>query len=136
MGNIHEKNFEAELQFHTSKSGGPGGQHVNKVNSKVELRFNITLSELLSKKEKAIIARKLKNKINGEGELILVSQEERSQFKNKKIVLERFYSILEEALKPKKERKKTKPTLASRIKRLENKKFKSEKKQNRRPPEL
>jgi ribosome-associated protein len=128
------RNFEPEFSFQTSRSGGPGGQNVNKVNSKVELRFHIGSSNLLSDKEKILIHKNLKNRITIDGELIIVSQEERSQLRNKEIVIERFYTIIEKALKPKKKRVKTKPTLSSKLKRLKKKKIQSTKKQNRQIP--
>lgn len=135
MNSISNRNFEPEFSFQTSRSGGPGGQSVNKVNSKVELRFHIDSSNLLTEEEKVLIHKNLKNRITIDGELIIVSQEERSQLRNKEIVIERFYTILENALKPKKRRIRTKPSLASRLKRLENKRLQSTKKQKRKPPE-
>jgi len=133
---IKERNFLSELSFNTTRSSGPGGQHVNKVSSKVELRFHIDSSVLLSEEEKLLIHKKLKNRVNNEGELILTSQSGRSQVKNKEEVINRFYELLEMALKPRKKRIKTAPPLASRIKRLEEKKRQSEKKENRKPPEI
>ena len=132
--NIIREKFEREILFSASRSSGPGGQHVNKVSTKVELRFHIPNSELLSEEEKAILLHKLKNKINKDGELIIVSQEERSQIKNKEAAIEKFIIILMEALTPIKERKATKPTRASLEKRLEEKRLVSEKKNQRKKP--
>lgn len=114
---------DGEFIFSTSRSGGPGGQNVNKVNTKVELRFNVWESDSLSPEEKSKIERKLKNRINSNGELLIVSQSERTQLRNKKKALEKFYELLALALTEKKKRKKTMPTKASKAKRLEKKKM-------------
>ena len=90
----------AEIHFKASLSSGPGGQHVNKVNTKIELRFNIDDSKVFSDEEKGILKEKLANKINNDCYLVLSSQSERTQLKNKEKVLERFFLILEKALKP------------------------------------
>ncbi|MCD4790284.1 MAG: aminoacyl-tRNA hydrolase [Bacteroidales bacterium] len=121
--------------FTSSRSSGPGGQHVNKVSTKVELRFHIPNSGLLNDEEKDILLIKLKNKINSEGELIIVSQDERSQLKNKEKVIEKFYELLQKALIPPKKRKPTKPTQASKEKRLEKKRIIADKKEKRKPPD-
>jgi ribosome-associated protein len=128
---IRERNFETEFLLSASRSSGPGGQNVNKVSSKIELRFNINTSALLTEEEKIIISQKLTNRINNEGELIIVSQSERSQLQNKELVIERFYILLEESLKPVKKRRATKPSLASKIRRLDHKKILSKKKRDR-----
>lgn len=125
-----------ELKFTASKSSGPGGQNVNKVNTRVELHFNLEDSEVFSPAEKRKIAFKLANRINAVGEIFMASGVERSQWRNKERVIERFFELLEKALTPQKKRVKTKPTQASRIKRLEGKKQLSQKKQMRKRPEL
>lgn len=128
---IRERNLDAEFVLSATRSSGPGGQNVNKVSSKIELRFNLYTSTCLTEEEKNIIAQKLSNRINNEGELIIVSQSERSQLQNKETVIERFYTLLEESLKPVKKRKPTKPSLASKIRRLDHKKMLSKKKRDR-----
>lgn len=115
------RNFESEFVFSTSRSGGPGGQNVNKVNTKVELRINLLTTSLLSESEKDLVFKKLKNKINSENELILVSQSERSQLMNKKVVTERFYELVSKALTIQKKRRPSRPTLTSKLKRLDGK---------------
>ena len=128
---LNDRDFGSELHFSASRSSGPGGQNVNKVNTKVELRFQIASSLLLSDEEKTILLEKLAKKINSEGELILVSQTERSQMKNKEKVIEKFYSLLTRALTPRKKRKPTKPSQASKEERLEEKRKQAEKKERR-----
>jgi ribosome-associated protein len=124
--------FIKELVFTFSRSSGPGGQNVNKVNTRVELRFTVADSSLLSPDEKLLIVKKLHKKINLNGELILVSQSERSQLKNKEKVLSKFHDLISKALKPDKKRIPTAPSYASRESRIVEKKKKSEIKQNRR----
>lgn len=130
---LNNRDFINEFIFSASRSGGPGGQNVNKVSSKIELRFNVKESNLLSIEEKEIILVKLINKINHEGELVLVSQTERSQLANKEKVIEKFYSLISKALTTQKKRKPTKPTKTSKEKRLESKKIIAEKKNSRKP---
>ena len=129
---FRERNFQDEFVFQASRSSGPGGQNVNKVSSKVELRFNIASSALLTDDEKIIIGDKLFNKINKSGELVLIAQTDRSQLKNKEKVIEKFYLLLEKALTPQKKRFKTKPTKASVERRLESKRVQSKLKSDRR----
>ena len=128
-----KRRLETEFVLSASKSSGPGGQNVNKVNTRVELRFSIIPSAFLSDGEKNKIQIKLKNRINSEGELILVEQSERSQWRNRGKVTAKFFELIETALTPVKRRIKTSPTKASRVKRLDNKKKMSLKKQLRKP---
>ena len=131
---LKDRDFQNEFQFSASRSGGPGGQNVNKVSSKVELRFNLMNSKLLDDREKQIIQEKLGGRINNDGELIMVSQSERSQLKNKEKVVERFYLLLNKALTPKKPRRPTSPTKGSKEKRLESKRIQSVIKEYRKNP--
>lgn len=111
-----------ELLFSTSRSGGPGGQNVNKVNTKVEVRFNIRDSASLTDAEKQLLMDLLKNRISDDGDLLIISQSERSQLQNRKNAEEKFFRLLAKALSPKISRKPTKPTKASAEKRLGTKK--------------
>jgi ribosome-associated protein len=131
---IIKRNVETEFLFAASRSSGPGGQNVNKVSSKVELRFNLRLTNLFSEEEKERIFLKLKNKISSEGELILVSQSERTQFMNKKAVMEKFYKLISEALTINALRRSTKPSQSSKLRRLNEKKAHSIIKKYRRSP--
>ena len=128
---ISDRDFSNEFIFQATRSSGPGGQNVNKVSSKVELRFNYQNSALLDEEEKALIASKLVNKINNLGEIVLTAQMDRSQLKNKEIVIGKFYFLLERALTPQKKRFKTKPTRSSIEKRLESKRVRAVLKANR-----
>jgi len=129
---LHDRNFENEFSFQTARSSGPGGQHVNKVSSKVELRFDVDNSQLLSEEEIQLIKGKLSNRINIKGILLITVQINRSQFRNKQLAIEKFYELISWALAPRKPRKATRPTRASRERRLESKRRAAEKKSRRR----
>lgn len=126
----------SEFKFTSSRSSGAGGQNVNKVNSRIELHFNLDESNVFTSDEKQILKFKLANRINSEGEIFMASSVERSQLQNKERVIQRFFELVERALIPKKKRIKTNPTQASKIKRLEGKKLLSQKKQMRERPDL
>jgi len=125
-----------ELEFSASRSSGPGGQNVNKVNSKIELRFNLMNSEVLNDSEKTLLQSKLVNKLTANSELVITAQTSRSQLKNKEEATLKFILIIEKALLPIKLRKATRPTLTSKTKRIETKKQVSVKKTLRKKPEL
>lgn len=130
---LKERNFGNEFVFNATRSSGPGGQHVNKVSTRIELRFNIGSSLLLSEEEKNIIRYKLAGRISKDDFFLITSQSERSQFDNKDKAIEKFYTLISKALTPAKKRKKTAPTHASKMKRLEEKQLKSKKKSLRKP---
>jgi ribosome-associated protein len=113
---------ESELQFTTSRSGGPGGQHVNKVNSRVTLHFNVKESSRLSSQQKRRIMACLRTRVNKEGVLRLHSQKYRSQSANRHDLLERFGSLLDVALRPRPPRVPTKISKSVKEKRLQEKK--------------
>lgn len=118
----------SELFFSFAKSKGPGGQHVNKVSSKVILRFNVAQSKGLTYDEKQKLLIKLKSKITRQQELLLTCETSRNQHQNKKIVTEKFWTLIKKQLISQKIRKPTKPTKNSIRKRLEKKKKHSLKK--------
>ncbi len=123
--------FLPELQFQTSRSSGPGGQNVNKVESRVELRFRLLESQLLTEEQKHTLQQKLASKLTLEGELLVVAQEDRSQLRNKETALQKFHQLLAKALHKPKARKATKPSKDAVRQRLESKKKHSDKKTNR-----
>ncbi|MCP4975100.1 MAG: aminoacyl-tRNA hydrolase [Maribacter sp.] len=125
-----------ELKFKAIRSGGAGGQHVNKVSSKVELTFDVSNSNYLSLIEKERIISKLSNRLTKDSVLILQADEYRSQHRNKELVIKRFIEILEDAMKVQKKRKKSKPTKSSIEKRLKSKKKAALRKVNRRKPDI
>ena len=136
LGPENKNKLLSELSFRTSRSSGAGGQHVNKVSSRVELRFNVAGSLWLTEFQKIRIQEKLASRITGQGELIVVSEKSRSQHQNKEDCIERFLELLNQALKPEKKRVPTRPSKTSRLKRLEKKKQHSLKKDQRRKPDL
>jgi ribosome-associated protein len=113
---------ENEFLVLTSRSSGPGGQNVNKVNTKVEIHFNVQLSSGLSYSEKELICNNLKNRINSAGELVVKSQSERTQLSNRKKALEKLLLLISSGLVIKPERKPTSPSKKSRAERLDEKK--------------
>jgi ribosome-associated protein len=121
-----DRDFTPEFNFIASRSGGAGGQNVNKVNTKVMLFFDVHNSFLLTEEEKQRILEKLSNKINQEGILQISSQKGRTQLANKELCIEKFYQLIKKALAVPKTRKKTRPSGASVEKRLVSKKKISE----------
>jgi ribosome-associated protein len=125
------KELSSELGFSTSRSSGPGGQNVNKVNSKVTLKWIINDSRILDPAQKELITQKLYSRITQNGTLILTAQDARSQIQNKAEVIAKLDALLKKAFTPRKARKPTKPGKAAKQKRLNSKKQNSEKKQRR-----
>lgn len=115
-----------EYQFETTRSSGAGGQHINKTESAVILRWNLSQSEAFSDDVKYKLHFKLKNYMNQEGEVLIRSQESRSQKQNKDMCIDKLNYIIKNALKEPKKRIKTKPTRSSQRKRVEGKKHRSE----------
>ena len=132
---MNQEQILNELQFKAIRSSGPGGQHANKVSSKVELSFHIESSAGLTERQKKRGLLKLENKLSKEGLLILQCDESRSQHKNKELVIKRFLKLLEKSLVIPKARKKSRPTRSSIEKRLKGKKIASLKKLNRGKPD-
>ena len=119
---LRERIPESEFIFTASRSSGPGGQNVNKVNTRVELHFSILLSVGLSDYEKERLCVTLKKRINSAGNLIVRSQTERTQLANRKNAVEKLLVMLSNGLNVKPERKPTQPTAGSRKERLDEKK--------------
>ncbi len=115
-----------ELNYSAVRAGGPGGQHVNKVATKVVLTFDLSNSSGLTDEEKAMLQHTLKNKLSKEGLLILTSYDSRSQYKNKEVVTLKLFKLLQRGLMKPKERRATKPTRSSVLNRLEAKKKKAQ----------
>jgi ribosome-associated protein len=126
----------SELDFKAVRSSGAGGQNVNKVSSKVILSFNMQASGSLTDEEKELAMMRLAPKLTKDGILILQCDEDRSQLRNKDIVIKRFLAMMENALKVAKERKPTKVPRSVIRKRIEGKRKLAEKKQSRRRPEF
>ena len=128
--------IKEELDFSAVRSGGPGGQHANKVSSKVVLTFDLEGSGALTEVEKIRLRDSLSSKLNKRGRLILTCDQSRSQHKNKEIVVQRFLNLMSSALKQKKKRIPTKIGKMKKKKRLEEKKKHSHKKSLRQKPKL
>jgi ribosome-associated protein len=128
---IKERDLIKECVFKTARSGGAGGQNVNKVESKVELWFNISESELLTEEEKNILIQKLYKRLEKETTIHLQEQTDRTQLKNKALIKEKFFKLILLGFKTIKPRKQTKISKAVKAKRLNNKKIKGEIKQLR-----
>lgn len=125
---------EAEIEVAFSRSGGPGGQHVNTSSTKVELRWDLGATRALTDEQKELVRDRLANRLTGDGVLVLQSSEHRSQTRNREAVVARFATLLAEALRVQASRRPTKPTRAARRRRLETKRKRSETKSLRRTP--
>ncbi|MPR34588.1 alternative ribosome rescue aminoacyl-tRNA hydrolase ArfB [Salmonirosea aquatica] len=131
---INPEELHPEVVFQTARSGGKGGQNVNKVETKVELRFDIPNSQVLRDEQKDFLLKKLANKLTNEGVLILYHQTERSQLANKEKVVRKFDRMIQEAFVVPRRRRATRPTLGSVLRRVKAKKQRSETKKMRRKP--
>jgi ribosome-associated protein len=128
--------LKSELTYKYVRSSGSGGQNVNKVSSKAELYFHVEDSKVFSEVEKQKLVEFFKNRLNKDGVLVLACDESRSQFRNKAIVTRRLLELIEEGLKEEKKRIRTKIPKAAKRKRLKRKRINSEKKANRKRPEV
>ncbi|MGB8491666.1 MAG: alternative ribosome rescue aminoacyl-tRNA hydrolase ArfB [Bacteroidales bacterium] len=118
---LKARKLDDEFVFTASRSSGPGGQNVNKVNTRAEIRFSVADSAVLSDSEKDLIFWKLSRKINSSGELIVTSQSERSQLKNRERATEKMLLLLAGSLTEVPKRKRTSPSVKSKLERLEEK---------------
>ena len=128
--------LQNELEFSAVRSGGPGGQHANKVSSKVVVLFDIENSKALSEKERMRLLEKLSSKLNNKNQIMMTCDESRSQHKNKQIVTDRLMTLLKDALKVSKKRIPTKVGKSEKARRMEAKKKRGLKKSLRQKPKL
>lgn len=121
-----------EIEFVTDRASGPGGQHVNKSSTRVTLLFDVEASNALNPFQKARLRERLATRISKEGVLRVVAQKERSQSRNKELVMERFAELVRDALTESKTRRATKPTRGSQRRRIEDKRKRGQTKSERR----
>ncbi len=125
----------SELEFRASRSGGPGGQHVNTSSTRVELVFDLDGSPTLTEAERTRARRRLRSRLDGDGRVRVVAQDERSQHRNRRLATERFCALMRAALAPPPSpRRPTRPTRAAAEERLEGKRRDAVRKRLRRPP--
>ncbi len=125
----------AELSFRFSRSGGPGGQHVNTSSTRVELLFDLAGSPSLTEDERALARRRLRSRLDADGVLRIVAQDERSQLRNRELAVRRFAETMRDALRPPPPpRRATRPSRAAKQRRLEGKRIAGQTKRLRKPP--
>ena len=124
-----------EIVYRMSRSSGPGGQHVNTADTRVELRWNIRHSAVLTPAQRLRLEQTLASRINRRGELVLSSGKRRSQHQNRQAVATRLVELVRRALQPRRRRRRTQPTAATKEKRLREKRRRAEQKRLRRPPD-
>lgn len=132
---MNKERLLSELRFKATRSSGPGGQHVNKTSTRVVLSWSLPETLAVTQEVKIRLREKLKNRLTQEGLILLSSQQSRSQHKNKGDVIKRFLTLIEASIQEPKRRKKTRPSRASKMKRLSNKKVHAQKKANRKKPD-
>jgi ribosome-associated protein len=125
----------SELSWRFTRSGGPGGQHVNKTASRVELSWNPATSATLSDSTRELLLRRLATRLDADGSLRIVASDHRSQHRNRGEAAARLSTLLADALRPRKRRVPTRPTHSSKRRRLDAKRRRGETKQRRRPPQ-
>lgn len=131
---LHSSDVLPELIFSSSRSSGPGGQNVNKVNTKVNLKWDVVNSQVLTAEQKELLLQKLGSRLTKDGVLLLAAQEKRSQLQNKEAVLRKLDELFIKIFTIRKARKATTPGKAVKRKRLEDKRHHAEKKQRRQKP--
>jgi len=124
----------AELDYRATRSGGPGGQHVNTSSTRIELWWDVRSSPTLSEEQRARLLERLSSRLDGEGRLRVVASDSRSQLRNREAATERLRELVASALEVRKPRRRTKPSRAAKAARLEAKRRRSALKRDRRPP--